>query len=147
MRRVVAEHLELDDDPARIDREAVFAFLSQQSYWARERTRAELDTTLDTAARVVGLYDGDQLVGFARVLSDRVNIAHLADVYVLPAYRGRGLGVELIRETIDNGPLSHLRWLLHTADAHQLYRRFGFDAPDAAFMTRPGQRSHGQPHS
>jgi ribosomal protein S18 acetylase RimI-like enzyme len=140
-RRILAESLELDDDPSRVDLDAVYEFLSKQSYWARDRTRDEVATTLKTAARVVGLYDAKRLVGFARVVSDSVHIAYLADVYVLPAYRGRGLGVELVRETVDGGPLSRLRWWLSTGGAHELYRRFRFDAPDEAFMTRPGQRS------
>lgn len=141
MRRKVDGSLELDDDPERVDLDAVFAFLSQQSYWARHRTRDDVATTLSAAARVVGLYDGDDLIGFARAISDYVHIAYLADVYVLPAYRGRGLGVELVREIVENGPLSHLRWWLSTGDAHGLYRRFGFQAPDDAFMTRPGRPS------
>jgi ribosomal protein S18 acetylase RimI-like enzyme len=136
MRRAVSESLELDDDPSRVDLDAVYEFLSQQSHWARDRTREPVATTLKTAARVVGLYDRDRLVGFARVVSDHVHIAYLADVYVLPAYRGRGRGVELVRETVDAGPLSRLRCWLSTGGAHGLYRRFGFDAPDQAFMTR-----------
>ena len=139
MRRTVMGDLELDDDPSRIDLDAVHAFLARQSYWAKDRTRDHVAITLRAAARVVGLYDGEALVGFARAVSDYVHIAYLADVYVLPAYRGRGLGVELVRETVDAGPLSHLRWWLSTGDAHELYRRFGFDAPDEAFMTRPAR--------
>ncbi len=143
MRRAVAGSLELDDD-VRVDVDAVYAFLSQQSYWAQGRTRDEVATTLTTAARVVGLYDDDDLVGFARALSDYVHIAYLADVYVLPAYRGRGLGVELVRETVDAGPLSHLRWWLSTGDAHELpplrvrRARRGVHDPAPAAITQAG---------
>jgi GNAT superfamily N-acetyltransferase len=63
-------------------------------------------------------------VGFGRVVSDGAS-AYLPDVYVLPEYRGRGL-VELLREMIENGPYADKRWILHTADAHKLYEKFGF---------------------
>jgi GNAT superfamily N-acetyltransferase len=58
-------------------------------------------------------------------------------VYVLDGYRGRGLGVELVREMIDEGPLAGRKWLLHTEDAHDLYRRFGFTEPTCKLMERP----------
>jgi GNAT superfamily N-acetyltransferase len=97
--------------------------------------------TIAEAARVVGLYAPDRRqIGFARVVSDNVHIAYLADVYVLAEHRGRGFGVELVREAVENGPQRDLRWWLATADAHELYRRFGFDAPGARYMTRPSER-------
>ena len=62
---------------------------------------------------------------------------YLADVYVLPEFRGRGLGVQLVREMVELGPWANLRWLLHTADAHELYARFGFEAPGPRLLERP----------
>lgn len=121
---------EVDDDPARIDRAEVHRFLSTESYWAKGRAREIQDDLIDTAARVVGVYaaNGEQ-VGFCRVVSDHHTFAYLADVYVRGDHRGHGLGVELVREAVDNGPLRNLRWLLFTADAHDLYRKFGFEEP------------------
>ena len=63
------------------------------------------------------------------------HIAYLADVYVLPEYRGRGLGTELIAESVDRGPYAGA-WLLHTADAHSLYGRFGFAMASERVMER-----------
>ena len=71
-------------------------------------------------------------MGFARAFSDGAANAYLADVYVLGEHRGRGLGLELVREMIENGPLNDVKWILHTADAHELYRQFGFGAPSRA---------------
>ena len=56
---------------------------------------------------------------------------------VLPAHRGRGLGVELVGEMVENGPLADVKWMLHTRDAHDLYRRFGFTEPDERVLQRP----------
>jgi GNAT superfamily N-acetyltransferase len=130
MRRALAGGLELDDDPARIDVDAVHAFISRESYWGRGRTRELQERAISGSARVVGLYLGSRQVGFARAVSDWATVAYLADVYVLPDYRGRGLGLELVRETVDGAlaRASEVRWMLHTADAQRLYAKLGFTA-------------------
>ena len=135
MKRDLGDGYELDDDPTRIDREAAHRYLTQ-SYWASGRPREVQDALIDGAARVVGLYhDGDQ-VGFSRTLSDGYSQSYLADVYVLDEHRGRGLGVELVRFTVDEGPLASTKWFLHTRDAHNLYRKFGFVEPDERALER-----------
>ena len=103
MRREIADGFELDDDPQRIDVDAVHAFISGESYWGRGRSRERVELAIRGSRRVVGLYRGGEQVGFARAISDGVILAYLADVYVLPACRGRGLGLELVRETVDGG--------------------------------------------
>jgi GNAT superfamily N-acetyltransferase len=85
----------------------------------------------------VGLYHDGALVGFARAVSDGVAVAYLADVYVLPGYRGQGLGEELVREIVERGELANVRWLLHTRDAHSLYAKVGFGGPGERLMERP----------
>ena len=127
---------ELDDDPARVDLDAVHAFLTE-AYWSEGRSRETVEHLVRSAQRVVGLYHDGAQVGFCRALSDDASIAYLADVYVLPEHRGRGLGDELVREMVDNGPYAHLRWLLQTRDAHGLYRRIGFGEPGERLMERP----------
>jgi GNAT superfamily N-acetyltransferase len=139
LRRALIGGLELDDDRGRIDVDAVHDYLSNESYWAAGRSREQVKRTIEEDARVVGLFDGERQVGFARVISDGVHVAHLCDVYVLSSYRGRGLGVELVREAVDNGPHAGLSWTLATKDAHGLYRRFGFAAPDQRLMERGGR--------
>jgi GNAT superfamily N-acetyltransferase len=129
VRRVLEGGIELDDDPGRVDVGAVHAFLAGESYWARGRSLATVEGSIAGAARVLGLYDAGRQIGFARAISDGATVAYLADVYVLPAYRRRGLGLELVRAMVDEGPLAGCRWLLHTADAHGLYDRFGFEPP------------------
>jgi GNAT superfamily N-acetyltransferase len=127
----------LDDDPGRIDHEAVHAFLSGVAYWALGRPRSVVDETIESAARVVGLYHEGQQVGFVRIVSDRHTVAYVADVYVLPEHRGRGLGTEMVRFALEDGPIAQIgKWGLHTADAHELYRRFGFASPDDRYMER-----------
>ncbi len=134
--RTLPGGFELDDDPARVDVDEVHRFLASESYWARGRSRETVERLVRTADRVVGLYDGDRQIGFARAESDGVAFAYLADVYVLTAYRGRGLGVELVREIVENGQYAGCKWLLHTGDAHELYRKLGFGPPTERLMER-----------
>ena len=136
MKRELGDGFELDDDRARIDREAVHAFLTT-SYWAQGRSRAVQDALIDGSQRVVGLYRGGRQIGFSRAVSDGHVHAYLADVYVLHEFRGRGLGVELVRFSVEESLFAGCRWMLHTADAHGLYRKFGFEAPSDRLLERP----------
>ncbi len=139
MRRALGDGYELDDDPARIDVDAVHAFLSE-SYWAAGRPRAEVERLVRESQRVVGLYRDGAQVGFARAFTDDMSAVYLADVYVLEEHRGRGLGIELVQEMIDNGPYAHRRWLLHTRDMHRLYAKLGFGPPSERVMERPARK-------
>ncbi len=127
MKRELGEGFELDDDPVRLDREAVHAYLGGESYWAKGRPRERQDELIDASARVVGLYRDGAQVGFARAVDcDAAGFMYLADVYVLEACRGLGLGLELVRELVENGPHAGQRWILHTRDMHGLYEKLGF---------------------
>ena len=137
MRRELEGGFELDDDPSRVDVDEVHRFLSTEAYWAIGRSRAVVERALREATRVIGVYASDgRQAGYARVVSDGLAVAYLADVYVHPDFRGRGLGVELVREAVENGPQANVRWLLHTDDAQGLYEKFGFGPPSPLLMER-----------
>lgn len=139
MRRELSGGYELDDDPDRIDREVVFRFLSEESYWARGRSRKDVERSLDVSQRVIGAYGpGGAMVGFCRISSDETVFAYLCDLFVLEGCRGRGLGEEIVTEAIERGRHRDLRWLLGTVDGHDFYRRFGFGQPSDRIMERPG---------
>jgi GNAT superfamily N-acetyltransferase len=132
---------EFDDDPARVDMDVVWGFLSTEAYWARWRTRAIVEQQVSSAWRVVGVYESGtgQMVGFARALSDGCAMAYLADVFVLAAHRGHGLGVRLVRSMIEEGSGARFRWMLHTRDAHGLYAKLGFVPADTHVLQRQSQ--------
>jgi ribosomal protein S18 acetylase RimI-like enzyme len=136
VRRELPSGFELDDDRERVDVDAVHEFLTNHAYWARGRSRELVERLIREASRVVGLYHEGRQVGFTRTFSDGASVTYLADVYVLPEYRGRGLGVELVHETVEAGPYKDTRWLLHTADAHALYEKFGFRKPGERLLER-----------
>jgi GNAT superfamily N-acetyltransferase len=130
--------IEIDDDPERVDVDELYRFLTEEAYWVPGRSRETIERHVWESTRVVGAYDGDRLVGFARVVSDRSNFAWLGDVYVVESHRGRGIGTELVREAVEYEPERDLVWYLSTRDARSLYERFGFlPADPGRVMTRP----------
>lgn len=133
------QRYEVDDDPARIDLDVVWEFMAGDAYWGRWRTREDVERQVRDAWRVIGAYDtvSGRMVGFARAFSDGVAGAYLADVFVSDAARGSGLGKRIVAEMVESGPGASMRWMLHTADAHGLYERFGFRPADTTYMERP----------
>jgi GNAT superfamily N-acetyltransferase len=133
---------ELDDDPSRTDKDTVWRFLSTEAYWGKYRSRADFEAQMASAWRIVGVYESatGRQVGFARAISDGVAFAYLADLFILADARGAGLGKELVATMIDRGPGAAFRWTLHTSDAHELYRKYGFAEPDTRYMERPSRQ-------
>jgi len=132
--------IDISTDPTRVNLDAVWNYLSTQAYWGRTRTRDTVEGQIASAWRVVAAYDDGALVGFARAVSDAgLGIAYLADVFVLPSHSGRGIATRMLEELIENGPGRDIRWFLFTKDAHGLYRKFGFEAPDEKAMVRPAR--------
>src|SRR5205085_4895038 len=103
-KRDLGNGFELDDDKTRTDLEEVHRFLSEESYWAKGRTRETQERLVADAARVVGLYHHGRQIGFCRAATDGVALVYLAVVYVLPEHRGRKLGEVLVREMVEHGP-------------------------------------------
>lgn len=111
----------------RLDIEMIHEFL-RGSYWASSIPRDVLMRSIEHSI-CFGLYHERSQIGFARVISDRATFAYLADVFVLDAWRGRGLSKFLMECVKAHPELQGLRrWMLATADAHGLYARFGFAA-------------------
>lgn len=136
VRRDLGGGYELDDDVGRVDVDAVHAYLSREAYWAKGRPRDEVERLVREAQRVVGLYKDGAQVGFCRTVSDGASFAYLADVYVLEGHRGRGLGLDMVREMIEGGRYADRKWILHTRDMHALYAKLGFAAPGGRLMER-----------
>ncbi|WP_448720467.1 GNAT family N-acetyltransferase [Microbacterium natoriense] len=115
------------NDVSLIDRARVHAWLSEDAYWAKGRSRETQDAAID-ASRNYGIWDADgEQVAYARVVTDGVTFAWLCDVFVDPGIRGGGVGKTLIEGVLaDLEPLGLRRVMLATADAHGLYARYGF---------------------
>jgi GNAT superfamily N-acetyltransferase len=127
----------ISTDPETIDRRAVWNFLCT-SYWSAGIDYPAVDRAIDNSLCFTLIAPDGGLAGFGRAVTDRVRFAWLADIFVLPEYRGRGLGVWLVETMLAHPDLRGLRIQLATRDAHGLYERFGFRAADGErIMERP----------
>ena len=117
---------EISTDKQRLDVAVVHRFLSEESYWAKNRTIEQTQTAIANSI-CFGVYVDGEMVGFARVVSDLATFAYIGDVFVLKDFRGRGLSKQLMLTIVEHPDLQNLRrWLLATRDAHGLYEQFGF---------------------
>ena len=108
--------------------DVIHRFLSEQSYWAKERTREQTLKAIENSL-CYGVYRGETQIGFARVVTDYATFAYVGDVFILPEFRGRALSKWLMETIVSNPELQNLRrWILATRDAHGLYEKFGFAA-------------------
>jgi GNAT superfamily N-acetyltransferase len=112
-------------DPKLLDLEIIHGFIST-SYWARAIPR-ELVARMLRHSLCFGAYRENCQVAFGRVITDYATFAYVADVFVLPEHRGRGLSKAIMSAMKNHPELQGLRrWMLITADAHGLYEPFGF---------------------
>ena len=132
----------ISTDPSRLDLDVIHDFLANEAYWspgvAREVVLRSLENSL-----CFGVYQGDEQVGLARVISDFATFAYIADVFIRAGHRGHGLGKWLVETMLAHPDLQGLRkWTLDTRDAHGLYANFGFtEVPAGTHMVyRPEQR-------
>jgi GNAT superfamily N-acetyltransferase len=128
MRDVHRDDYVISTNPTRLDRRLIHDFLARSSYWA-------IDIPYDVVTHAIdhslcfGLYAPAGQIGLARVVTDYATVAYLADVFILPEHRGRGLSKWLMETVIAHPALQGFRrFLLNTRDAHGLYRQSGFTA-------------------
>jgi len=127
---------EVSTDRRRLDTALIHRFLSS-TYWARDIPPKIVERSIKNSL-CFGVYAQGRQVGFARVITDYATFGYVADVFVLPEYRRRGLAKMLMRAILDHPELRGLRrLLLATRDAHKLYAPFGFKplANPEHFMT------------
>ncbi|MCY7348258.1 MAG: GNAT family N-acetyltransferase [Pyrinomonadaceae bacterium] len=118
----------ISTDRKRLQIDEIQRFLSEESYWAKERTREQTVTAIKNSLPF-GVYQGENQIGLARIVSDFATFAYLGDVYILEEFRGLGLSKWLMATIIDYPDLQNLRrWVLATKDAHGLYEKFEFAA-------------------
>ncbi len=128
----------ISTDPARLDLAVIHEYLSGSSYWAAGRALDVVRRSIENSLNF-GVYRGAAQIGFARLVTDYATFAWLADVFVLPEFRGQGVGKWLIGTVVAHPRVQGLRrWVLATKDAHGLYAQHGFAPLQSAdfFMER-----------
>lgn len=117
----------ISTDNSLLDIDVIHQYLGRESYWAKGITKEKVQRSIDNSM-CFSIYHEKKQIGFARVITDKATFAYLADVFVLNAYRGQGLSKWLIQTILAHPDLQGLRrWVLATADAHGLYKQFGFE--------------------
>jgi GNAT superfamily N-acetyltransferase len=112
-------------DKSRLDIEAIHRFLSG-TYWSPGIPRSTVERAIDNSI-CFGVLESGRQVGFARVITDTATFAYLADVYIVPEHRGKGLSRRMMDHVMQHPQLRGLRrFMLATRDAHGLYAKFGF---------------------
>lgn len=127
-------------DKSMLSLEVVSDFLINKSYWAQDRTREQIENSINNSL-CFGVYDGSRQIGFARVVTDYSVMYWLCDVFIDEKYRGQGLGKLLVECVAGHPDLKGLSGILATKDAQGLYRKYGFIVPDpdkATFMRKKG---------
>jgi GNAT superfamily N-acetyltransferase len=120
----------ISTDKALLQIPVIHQYLSVESYWAKNIPIAIVQQSID-GSLCFGIYTKDEheQIGFARVITDHATFAYLADVFVLPKYRGIGLSKWLMQHILQYPSLQNIRrFMLATQDAHGLYQQFGFKA-------------------
>lgn len=116
----------ISTDRSRLDINLIHDFISNHSYWGKGRAREVVERSIENSL-AFGLYHGDQQLGFARIVTDYATFAWVADVFIVPEHRGRGLSKWLMEIIIAHPQLQGFRrWVLATKDAQGLYEQFGF---------------------
>lgn len=123
---IINGEFSVSTDREKLDLAFLHGFLSKEAYWCLnipfDRVKRSVENSLN-----FGLYHNDRPIGYARIITDYSTIAYLGDVFVIPEYRGKGLSKWLLQQVMDHPDLQGLRrWLLLTADAHELYKKFGW---------------------
>ena len=99
------------------------------SFWCPGIKQNEVEKGAENSALVVGAFthEGEQ-IGYARVVSDKTRFAYILDVYVDDNHRKKGIGQKMMKYILSHNELKDVyQWLLITKDAHEVYRKVGFE--------------------
>lgn len=122
----VKNGFQITTDNNLLDFELIYNYLDKESYWAKGIPRERVEKAINNSM-CFGIYKDGKQAGFARAITDSATFAYICDVFVLPEYRRLGLSKWLIQTIVEHPELQGLRrWSLATADAHGLYKQFGF---------------------
>jgi ribosomal protein S18 acetylase RimI-like enzyme len=90
------------------------------------RNVADLKTSFGNSMFTCFVRDGARLVGAGRALADGIACSYIADIAVLPEYRGTGLGKQVVAELLRLSA-GHKRIILYAVPGKEpFYRKFGF---------------------
>lgn len=128
----------ITDEQTALSLDRVANWLAEESYWAQGRSRETVAVSVENSWVLTVVAPDGTMAGMGRAVTDWATMYYLADLFILPEHRGRGLGKALVRAFVEHPRLVSLKGLLRTKDAHSLYEQFGFvrDGADSNGMRR-----------
>ncbi len=118
------EQYSIDTNKSRLDVSLIHHFLYTSAHWAIGRPMSVVRKSIENSL-CFGLYEGDEQVGFARIVTDSATVGWICDMFVIPSHRSRGLGRWLVESIMEHPDVKGLRRiLLNTRDAHDLYQKY-----------------------
>ena len=108
--------------------------LFKQTTWAKTRSPLDIQHMLDNSQLILGVWDDDKLVGFARVITDDIYRAWIEDVVVEKSYRRQGIGTHMLSKLLKR--LEHIEDVILDCDPKivPFYEKRGFKTKTAASM-------------
>lgn len=117
---------EISTDRSRLDVSFIHNYLCNESYWAKNISKETVICSIENSM-CYGVFCNEKQVGYAKVVTDMATVAYIGDVFITPAFRGKGLSKWLMETIVSHPQMPNLRrWILATADAHKLYEKTGF---------------------
>lgn len=124
----------ISTDKTKLNIDSVKALL-KQTYWASERKEETIIKSIENSI-CYGVYEGDKLVGFGRVVTDHATVFWICDIIIDENYRGKNLGKKIMEKIMETKEIDGLLGLLATKDAHGLYEQYGFVKEPVKFMMK-----------
>lgn len=122
------QKVNITTDKNKMDVDMIYDFLTKDAYWAKGRSRTQVEKTIQHSLCFGAFNETGEQVGFARVATDFVIFAWLMDVFVVPEYKGKGIGKQLVESVISHPELKQVKGIgLRTEDAQGFYKEFGFE--------------------
>jgi len=109
--------------------------LLETTYWANNRKREVIIKSVENSV-CIGIYLKEEMVGFARLVTDHATMYWLCDVIIDEKHRKNGLGKKLIQIITEMKELDGMFGILATRDAHGLYEKYGFIKNSERFMRK-----------
>ena len=102
-------------------------FLNKNAFWAKNRSINELRKSLANSDAIISLWNGNEIVGFGRALSDGIFRAVLWDIVIDKNHQGKGYGKLIVNNLLNSRKLKNTKKIyLMTTNKKLFYSQIDF---------------------
>ena len=102
--------------------------LDNNAFWAKNRTINDLKKCLANSDVIVSLWDGKEIVGFGRALTDGIYRGVLWDIVIDQNHQGKGYGTLILKNLLSSKKIKNTKKLyLMTTNKKLFYSQFNFE--------------------